>query len=129
MRACCLILCLALPAAAETPMSAAEFEAYTTGRTLTFSSAGVAYGVEEYREGREVTWSFLDGRCQEGVWYPEGELICFQYEEIEAPQCWSFFRRGAGLEARFENDPANTTLFETRASEEPMLCLGPEVGS
>ena len=58
---------VALPALAqERPMSAAEFEAYTTGKTLTFSSDGYAYGMEEYDADRRVRWSFLDGDCREG---------------------------------------------------------------
>ncbi len=37
--------------AAETPMSGAEFEAYATGRTLTYAERGVIYGIEEYLPG------------------------------------------------------------------------------
>jgi hypothetical protein len=125
---CLLAMLLAGPALSETPMSASEFEAYTTGKTLYFSSRGRDYGVEEYKPNRRVTWSFLDGECQEGSWYPQGEMICFVYEAYPDPQCWTFFRRGAGLMARFENDPTATTLFETRTSEEPMMCLGPKIG-
>ncbi|MEL6169618.1 MAG: hypothetical protein AAFR35_13075 [Pseudomonadota bacterium] len=117
-----------IPATAETPMNAAEFEGYTTGKTLTYSEGGVAYGIEEYFPNRRVRWSFLDGQCQEGIWYPVGDLICFDYEEIETPQCWQFFERPGGLEAVFGADPSTTALYETQDSPEPMLCLGPEVG-
>ena len=44
------------------------------------------------------------------------------------PQCWTFFREGSGLRAVFENDPASTALYEARQDEEPMMCLGPDVG-
>ncbi|MEO0653677.1 MAG: hypothetical protein AAFY77_02285 [Pseudomonadota bacterium] len=129
---CLAVLALStLPAAAasgDIPMSAAEFEAYTTGKTLTFAADGQVYGIEEYLEGRRVRWAFLEDQCQDGVWYPQGQMICFVYEHIPDPQCWTFYRGDAGLIAQFENEGGSTTLFETRQSAEPLVCLGPEVG-
>lgn len=124
-----LALSLALPAAADEPLSGAEFEAYVTGKTLYFGLDGAAYGVERYLPGREVVWSFLDGACKEGRWYEAGEQICFVYEDNPVPQCWSFYRTGeGGLRAIFENDPARTSLYEARRNEDPMICPGPDVG-
>ncbi|RDC72460.1 hypothetical protein DLJ49_10985 [Rhodovulum sp. 12E13] len=114
--------------AAQSPMTAEEFEAYTTGKTLYFYSQGQAYGVEEYRENREVTWSFLDGECKEGVWYPQGDQICFTYEDNPVPQCWTFYREGGGLRALFEGRETGTELYEAGEADEPMMCLGPDVG-
>lgn len=115
-------------AAAQSPMTAEEFESYTTGKTLYFYSQGQAYGVEEYRENRRVTWSFLDGACKEGTWYPQGEQICFVYEDNPTPQCWTFYRDGGGLRALFEGRETGTELYEAGEADEPMLCLGPDVG-
>ena len=130
MRIWFLILCLAipLPALAQSLMSADEFDAYTRGKTFYYGAAGAAYGAEEYLPDRRVRWSFLDGKCQEGYWYEEGTLICFVYENQPEPQCWSFTRSDAGLIARFENDPAQTELYEVEQSDEPLMCLGPDVG-
>lgn len=123
------LLAPAAPAGAgEHPMTAEEFDAYTRGQTLYFSANGQPYGVERYKDGRRVTWSFLDGECKEGVWYQSGEMICFEYDDIAGPQCWTFFERPGGLEARFENRTDSTVLYQTLESDEPMLCLGPEVG-
>ena len=122
-------LTLSAPAASA-QMSASEFEAYTTGKTLYFGSNGREYGVEEYMENRRVRWSFLDGRCRDGEWYEDTRgMICFVYEDTPDPQCWTFERgsRG-GLVARFENDPDGTELYEANQDEQPMMCLGPEVG-
>lgn len=113
---------------AAEPMSGAEFEAYVTGKTLYFGQNGQAYGVEEYLADRRVRWSFLDGQCKDGVWYEDGDMICFVYEDNPDPQCWSFFRDNGGLRAIFENNPNATTLYEAQQSDEPMMCLGPEVG-
>ncbi len=117
------------PALADSGMSAAEFEAYTNGKTLYFGANGRDYGAEEYLDNRRVRWSFLDGKCREGIWYEEGGQICFVYEDFPDPQCWVFRSNpGGGLLARFEDDPEGTVLYEARQNEEPMMCLGPEVG-
>ena len=129
VHALAALLLAATPAgAADTPMSGAEFEAYTTGKTLYFYSRGRAYGAEEYKEDRQVVWSFLDGECREGVWYEEDDFICFVYEHDPTPQCWLFFREPTGLRALFRGEPGQTELYEAGEAEEPMVCLGPEVG-
>ncbi len=115
-------------ATASEPMSASEFERYVDGKTLYFGMSGEAYGVEEYLPDRRVRWSFLDGKCKEGVWYEDNRQICFVYEDNPEPQCWSFFREGSGLRAVFENDPNSTVLYEANQNDEPMLCYGPDVG-
>jgi hypothetical protein len=117
---------LPLPALAE--MSAAEFEAYTQGKTLYYGQSGTPYGAEIYHKDRRVQWSFLDGRCKEGRWYEAEGLICFVYEDDPTPQCWSFTESPSGLVARFENDPTQTELYEAQEQNDPLLCLGPEVG-
>lgn len=109
-------------------MGAAEFDAYTRGKTFLYANEGRAYGAEEYLPNRRVRWSFLDGECQTGEWFQEDDLICFVYEELPEKQCWSFLRGASGLVARFENDPAQTELYEVEQSREPLSCPGPEVG-
>lgn len=123
---CCLVT--ASPAFCEAPMSGAEFDRYSQGKTLYYASEGKAYGAEEYLKNHRVRWSFLDGKCKEGQWYESGSDICFVYDNDPNPQCWSFFASADGLIARFENDPTQTELYEVNQSDEPMLCLGPEVG-
>lgn len=120
-------LCLSAPVAAD-PMSAAEFEAYATGKTLYYGSSGAAYGAEIYYKNRRVTWSFLDGDCKDGYWYNEGDNICFVYEDRPDAQCWTFEKGANGLIASFENDPASQTLYEAEDVGEEMICLGPKIG-
>lgn len=130
-----LSLCLAAalaaqaaPARAEPTMSAAEFDAYTRGKTLFYGQNGRPYGAEVYRDNRRVQWSFLDGVCKEGEWYEENGMICFTYENELDPQCWTFREGGNGLIARFENDPAATQLYEVDEAGQELICLGPKVG-
>jgi len=120
--------CTALPAAAQSSMTAQEFDDYTRGKTLFYGNGSEPYGAEIYLPDRRVRWSFLDGQCMDGTWYEADGMICFTYEDIEAPQCWSFERGADGLVARFENNPAITPLFEARENTQEMLCLGPKIG-
>lgn len=124
---CAFLMLTALPAAAQS-MSAAEFDAYTRGKTLYYGNNGQAYGAEIYLPNRRVRWTFLDGECKDGEWYEDDGLICFVYEDRPDPQCWSFERGADGLIARFENDPAQVPLYEANESTEEFLCLGPKIG-
>jgi hypothetical protein len=129
-----LALPLAAPVSAQAPMTGVEFEAYVTGRTLTFAENGVVYGIEEYLEGRRVRWAFVEDECQEGTWYEaqvEGQpMICFVYEHApDNEQCWTFYRTARGLKARFMNEPEARELYEVQQSREPMMCLGPRIGA
>jgi hypothetical protein len=117
----------ALPAAAQ--MSASDFEAYVTGRTLTYADRGVIYGVEEYLPGRRVRWAYVGDECTEGYWYEDGGDICFVYDHNpDAPQCWQFSQSGGRLSAVFMGAENGRELYEAEASDEPMICLGPKIG-
>ena len=125
------ILCLVLgatAAAAGDVMTAEEFDAYTRDKTFYYGSQGQPYGAEEYLNNRRVIWTFLDGDCEMGSWYQEGEHICFLYENKMEPQCWTFRRSADGLVARFENDPSHSELYEVRKTRDSLDCPGPEIG-
>ncbi len=129
MRLLALPLVLLAPsAAADTPLSASEFDALTRGKTLTYSSGGVDFGAEEYLDGRRVRWTFLDGECVDGAWYADRGMICFVYDGIAQDQCWTFQHGPGGIIAQFENNPESTPVYQTRETREPLLCLGPKVG-
>ena len=130
MRRLCLIpfLLIALPSLADSGLSADAFDRYTRGKTLFYGQDGQAYGVERYLDGRRVIWSFLDGRCKNGVWYEENGEICFLYEDRLDPQCWTFRQTPNGLTAQFEQTPGSTELYEAEDNGEEMLCYGPDVG-
>ncbi|TRD21712.1 hypothetical protein [Palleronia caenipelagi] len=123
-----LTFLLANIAAAETPLSGDAFDAYTRGKTLTFSADGAPYGMEEYLPGQRVRWSFLDGKCQQGVWYESADRICFEYEGNPDPQCWRFYEGSNGLRAEFADRLGADILYETRSTDEELLCYGPDVG-
>ncbi len=116
-------------AAGQSPMTAEEFEAYVTGRTLTFGTDGVPYGIEEFREGRRTTWAFMGEECREGVWFESDSYICFAYEDDPQTHCWQFFQTDAGLRARFQGDPPGNDLYEIEQSDRPLICPGPQIGA
>lgn len=127
-RHAAFLVLTALPAWAEDPMNAAEFEAFTTGKTLYYSHHGTEYGVERYLPGRRVQWSFLDGDCRDGSWHEDGDRICFVYEDGIETQCWRIFREGSGIRAEFANTDDAGSLYHARERDQPMICFGPDVG-
>lgn len=113
------------PAIADTPLNAEEFDALTLGRTITYGANGQQVGAETYLRNRQVRWAFVREECQSGYWYPEGELICFAYEDTPVHQCWRFFLQNDELRAEHADDGG--TLFELPLDQE-LVCAGPDVG-
>ncbi|MEM9434757.1 MAG: hypothetical protein AAGA12_12615 [Pseudomonadota bacterium] len=118
----------ACPLQAETIMSAEEFDAYSSGSTVYFNRRGVAYGAEQYLRNRRVIWTFLDGQCQRGVWFAEGDGICFLYDGQAAAQCWHFLETGTGKAARVIGDDPADDLIVAGQDKQPLSCPGPGVG-
>ncbi len=117
-----------LAALAQTPMTGEEFDAYVTGRTLTYSQYDSIFGIEEYLPDRKVRWSVAPDLCQYGSWYPEGEKICFVYEYDPIPHCWTFWQGPAGLTALSVEDAPGAELSEVEKTDIPLTCPGPDVG-
>ena len=114
------------------PLSAAEFEAYATGKTLTYAAAGKVWGQEEYLPGRQVVWAFSGEPCEYGTWIAalsteNTPMQCFVYEDHPDQNCWEFFHGQAGLVALFVGGDG-TLLSEVAETSEPMKCPGPKVG-
>ena len=132
MRFAVLLALLATSAPAQDlgpPLTAEEFEAYTTGKTLTYAArGGTPYGAEEYLPGRRVRWAFTGDQCKEGQWVEDLDLICFIYEDSVMAQCWSFYLGPNGLTAQYENREGGTWLYQIEESTEPLFCPGPQVG-
>lgn len=127
-----LLALLAAPAAVADPLSPGEFEALAEGHVLRFSLGGMPYGAEQYFPGRRTLWASAGGGCLAGVWWPDGDDICFRYEGEAGPgQCWRFLARPDGFAAeRVEaGEPTGLVLDLSGRSEAPLACPGPDVGS
>jgi hypothetical protein len=135
MRLIALLLGLSLTAApapllaeAQTPMTAAEFDAYVTGKTLTYALDGVVFGTEQYKPNRRVVWAYTKDECRDGIWFEKDQQICFVYEDPNDPQCWLFFMGAGGMTAQFMGFEGGGNLSEVEQSNGPMPCAGPDVG-
>lgn len=130
MRTTALILALISgPALAETPITAAEFEAHVTGKTVTYQQFGTLFGVEEYLPDRKVRWSVAPNECQYGSWYPQDDTICFVYEYSPTPACWTFWLKGGALVALSVTAAPGEELYEVKADTKPLPCPGPDIGA
>ncbi|MCF2870056.1 hypothetical protein L0664_03160 [Octadecabacter sp. G9-8] len=127
MRSVLILIALAGPAFAETPLDGAAFEALVEGKTLSFSTGAFPYGVEYYGPNRQVVWSFQGGDCVAGEWFEKasdtGPNICFVYDNNPDPQCWQVFDVDGKIRADFANTPGTTVLYEAVESE-PLICSG-----
>ena len=129
MRAA-LALCLILPAPAlaETPMTAEEFEAYVTGKTMDYIADGQVFGREVYLPGCKVRWAFTAEECKLGHWFGQGDQICFLYDGDPEPKCWIIWPDGEGLSASYSTDTPDIAPRSVRETTEPLGCAGPDVG-
>ncbi len=123
MRSLAICLLLAAPAYAKDSMTAAEFEAYVTGRTITFSTpTNPTFGIERYLPGRRVVWSTFDGICQYGVWFESKGNICFRYENDPEHKCWAIYNEPGGLRGEFTTRPNTTVIYEIPDRDDPLIC-------
>lgn len=116
------------PPSLGTPLTAQEFDAYATGKTLLYASGGAVWGQEQYLPDRKVLWAFTGEPCEYGVWHEEAGAICFVYEGKPDPNCWLFYRGANGLVAQFLGNGGSDLLSEVGQTSEPMNCPGPQVG-
>lgn len=128
LRPSLALLFLVAPALAETPITAQEFEAHVTGKTITYQQFQNLFGIEEYLPDRKVRWSTAPDECQYGSWYPQGKDICFVYEYDPTPACWTFWMKDGALVALSTTGLPGEELHEVQASDQGLPCPGPDVG-
>ncbi|WP_342071708.1 hypothetical protein [Yoonia algicola] len=123
MRSLAICLVLATPAVAQDTMTGPEFDAYVTGRTITFRTAtNPLFGIERYLEGRRVMWSDFAGTCQYGVWFESKGDICFRYEGDPEHKCWEIYAEPEGLRGIYTTRPDTTVIYEVPDSDAPLIC-------
>ncbi len=129
MRALCFCLSFIASVAAaqaETPLTADQFDTFTRGRTLEYSFDGQPYGLERYAPDRRVTWGTFGGMCGEGRWFPQGDRICFEYEDLPGPLCWSFYAEGANLRAVLHDIGGDQKGYRAEEWSKDMTCEDPD---
>ena len=126
MRLAFALCLLATGAPAETPMTAAEFEDWSTGKTLDYYIDGQLWGSEQHLDGRATLDADVDGPCIKGRWSPRGDDICFAYHISPGPHCWRFLRDGNTVLAENLDDPGSR--YVVQGTDAPLPCAGPDVG-
>ena len=101
---------LALPVAAEEPISPSEFRDYAEGYTIYFDRDGKPFGSEAFEPGGKTLWRSSDGSCLAGVWRPHGAQVCFFYGEGAEVMCWRMLRDDQGMLARLLGDGPDAGL-------------------
>jgi hypothetical protein len=129
-----LALCAAftLPAAAETPMTGAEFQAHVGTNTFSYAYSNGVRGTADYGPGRTLLWAFEGGDCFTGTWFEDGDQLCFAFEDGRLSACWHFFKDNGRLRGTAtylaSGDTADIEIFEVSHSDQPLGCPGPDVG-
>ncbi|MBN8632724.1 MAG: hypothetical protein J0L76_17955 [Rhodobacterales bacterium] len=127
-RAALLLALAASPVLADTPVTPETFESHVTGKTLTYRQFDYVFGIEEYLPGRKVRWSTAPNQCLYGSWYPQGDAICFVYEDDPTPACWTFWLKDGALVALSTGGLPGEELHEVDASDQGLPCPGPDIG-
>jgi len=125
-RAVLCLLCLPAAADAETRMSSAEFEAWSTGKTLEYYVDGKLWGSEMHLSGRATLDADAGGTCRSGRWYPAGDDICFVYDASPGPYCWRFLKEDDQVMAEYVGEPLAESI-SVMPSDAPIPCA-PAVG-
>jgi hypothetical protein len=107
--------------AAETAMSPAEFEAWSTGKTLDYFVDGSLWGSEMHLANRSTVDADAGGACRSGHWYPQGDAICFVYDLSPGPYCWRFLKVGDQVIAEFAGE-LDAGLISVTLSDAPIPC-------
>lgn len=112
------------PSAAIEPVPPEEFRAMAEGWTVYFTLNGALYGAESYGKGDRSCWCYIEGECQEGVWWADGPQLCFDYGHEGSPSCWTLHRDDGGIVARLEGDRPNAgmELRFLRQDRQPLAC-------
>ena len=106
-------LLLTLPQTAladDPPLSAEAFEAIVQGKTMdTYTQSG-RYGIETFLPGRRAIWRD-EGQCLEGTWRAQGDQICFDYQGVDVPFCWTYHDRGGWLMGWLNGDRGSEPIM------------------
>jgi hypothetical protein len=119
MRVLLTLALAALPTLAlaeDPPMTTDAFDAFVTGKTFDTHNSGGRYGVETFLPGRRAIWRDA-AQCLEGTWRADGDQICFDYQGLPSPYCWTYHDRGGWLEAWLDGDRSTEAIMLYPAKE------------
>jgi len=115
------LIFIAAPAFAEDAkiLSPDAFLERVEGKTVHYSVDGQHYGTERFYGKGRATWQFPAANCEDGLYWPAGEDICFRYGTVS---CWSVSEtEGAQMTATSET---GFTVQIERIDNAPLRCDG-----
>jgi hypothetical protein len=123
---------LSCPAAAETPMTGAEFQAHVGTGTFSYRYSNGVRGTADYGPGRTLLWAFEGDTCISGTWFEDGDQLCFAFQDGQLSACWLFYKDKGRLRGQAtylgSGDLAEIEIFEVSHTDQPLGCPGPAVG-
>ncbi|WP_309664770.1 hypothetical protein [Tabrizicola sp.] len=126
--ACGLALLAPSLAAAQPPMTGAEFAAYVGTDTVTYQYSTGERGVADYAPDQSLIWTFEDGTCVNGNWFEDDDRICFAFDDPEMSACWYFFRYTAGIRADITDYSPHVEIHVIARTSAPLPCAAPNLG-
>ena len=132
MRLALFLAALPAMAAAETPLTGAEFQSHIGQNTFSYLYSNGVRGTADYGPDRTLLWAFEGDECIRGQWFEDGSEICFAFADGTLSACWHFFveqNRLRGVATRLgSGDPADLQIFEVSHTDQPLTCAGPGLG-
>lgn len=109
------------PALADQPesLTPGDFLSLVEGKTVHYEKDGQHYGSEKFYGKGRATWQFPGATCEDGVYWPVEDEICFRYG---TPSCWSVFEDDDGKRAAVSRDGFSVTI--KRIDSKPLKCDG-----
>jgi hypothetical protein len=128
----CLLATWPLTAAAERPLTGAEFQAHVGQNTISYLYSNAVRGVADYGPNRTLLWAFEGDDCIRGQWFEDGSDICFAFEDGTLSACWAFHLDGnrlKGVATRLGSGALpDLEIVELAHTDQPLTCTGPGVG-
>jgi hypothetical protein len=132
MRLASLLMLWPALAAAETPMTGAEFQAHIGQNTISYLYSNDVRGIADYGPNRTLLWAFEGEECIRGQWFEDRSDICFEFEDGSLSACWNFYLDGnrlRGVATRLgSGEMPDIEIFEVAHTDQPLTCSGPDIG-
>ncbi len=96
-----------------------DFLSLVEGKTVHYTVDGKHYGTERFYGKGRATWQFPGATCEDGVYWPVNEEICFRYG---SPSCWSVMEDQEQVRTAQSRDGFRVVI--DRIDDAPLQCDG-----
>jgi len=96
-----------------------EFLERVEGQTVHYTVDGQHYGTERFYGNGRATWQFPAASCEDGLYWPAKENICFRYGTTS---CWAVFEETDSTIIATSQDGFSVAI--DRIDNAPLRCDG-----